>query len=44
MKSLALRLWDERAKKLVGYARMRQLRKEQLQDMSAGPKIPQHRK
>jgi len=44
MKSLAFRLWDERAKKLVGYARMRQLRKEQQQDMSAGPKIPQHRK
>jgi omega-6 fatty acid desaturase (delta-12 desaturase) len=44
MKSLAFRLWDERAKKLVGYARMRQLRKEQQQDMSAGPEIPQHRK
>jgi len=44
MKSLAFRLWDERAKKLVGYARMRQLRKEQQQDVSAGPKIPQHRK
>jgi acyl-lipid omega-6 desaturase (Delta-12 desaturase) len=31
MKSLAFRLWDEQAKKLVGYARMRQLRKEQQQ-------------
>jgi acyl-lipid omega-6 desaturase (Delta-12 desaturase) len=28
-KSLAFRLWDEQAKKLVGFARMRQLRKEQ---------------
>jgi len=44
MKSLAFRLWDERAKKLVGYPRMRQLRKEQQEDTSAGLKIPQHRK
>jgi omega-6 fatty acid desaturase (delta-12 desaturase) len=29
MKSLAFRLWDERAKKLVGYRRMRQIRREQ---------------
>lgn len=29
VKSLAFRLWDEKARKLVGYARMRQLRKEQ---------------
>jgi omega-6 fatty acid desaturase (delta-12 desaturase) len=43
-KSLAFRLWDEQAKKLVGYARMRQLRKEQHQDMTAEPKLPQHRK
>jgi acyl-lipid omega-6 desaturase (Delta-12 desaturase) len=43
MKAPAFRLWDERAKKLVGYARMRQLRNEQQQDMSAGRKIPQHR-
>ncbi|WP_149196321.1 fatty acid desaturase [Luteimonas suaedae] len=29
LKSLAFRLWDEKAKKLVGYGRMRQLRREQ---------------
>jgi omega-6 fatty acid desaturase (delta-12 desaturase) len=29
LKSLALRLWDERAGKLVGYARVRQIRREQ---------------
>jgi omega-6 fatty acid desaturase (delta-12 desaturase) len=44
VKSLAFRLWDEQARKLVGYARMRQLRKEQQKDMSAGPELPQHRK
>jgi omega-6 fatty acid desaturase (delta-12 desaturase) len=29
LKSFAFRLWDERARKLVGYARMRQIRKQQ---------------
>ena len=28
LRSLALRLWDEKSKKLIGYARLRQLRKE----------------
>ena len=43
-KSLAFRLWDEQARKLVGFARMRQLRKEQQQAMTAGPEVPPHRK
>jgi acyl-lipid omega-6 desaturase (Delta-12 desaturase) len=29
MKSLTLRLWDEKAKELVGYRRMRELRRQQ---------------
>jgi len=29
LKSLRLRLWDEATRKLVGYTRMRQVRKEQ---------------
>ena len=36
MKSLALRLWDEKAKRLVGYGRMRQLRKEQRDRAASG--------
>lgn len=35
LKSLAFRLWDEQGKKLVGYARMRQLRREQQQRTGA---------
>jgi acyl-lipid omega-6 desaturase (Delta-12 desaturase) len=31
LKSLTFRLWDEQSRKLVGYARMRQLRKQQQQ-------------
>jgi Fatty acid desaturase len=31
LRSLALRLWDEKSKKLVGYARLRQLRREREQ-------------
>jgi acyl-lipid omega-6 desaturase (Delta-12 desaturase) len=44
LKSLAFRLWDEQARKLVGYARVRQLRKEQQQNMRAVPDLPQHRR
>jgi omega-6 fatty acid desaturase (delta-12 desaturase) len=43
LKSLAFRLWDEQSKKLVGYARVRQLRKEQQQNMNAMPNLRQHR-
>jgi omega-6 fatty acid desaturase (delta-12 desaturase) len=42
MKSLAFRLWDERAKKLVGYRRMHQIRREQKNPPAAG-KPPQDR-
>lgn len=31
IKSVALRLWDEKSRKLIGYARLRQLRKERKQ-------------
>jgi omega-6 fatty acid desaturase (delta-12 desaturase) len=31
LKSVALRLWDEKSRKLIGYARLRQLRKERKQ-------------
>jgi len=40
LKSLAFRLWDERAKKLVGYRRMHQIRREQKNQPAAG-KPPQ---
>ncbi|MEZ0471220.1 fatty acid desaturase [Luteimonas salinilitoris] len=36
LKSLAFRFWDEKAKKLVGYGRMRQLRKEQRHGTRTG--------
>jgi len=31
LKSLTFRLWDEQAKRLVGYGRVRQLRRQQRQ-------------
>jgi omega-6 fatty acid desaturase (delta-12 desaturase) len=42
LKSLAFRLWDEPGKKLVGYARMRQLRKEQQSRTGGERQPPQH--
>ena len=44
LKSFTFRLWDEQARKLVGYRRMRELRREKraaerekLQEATAGP-------
>jgi fatty acid desaturase len=35
LKSLTLRLWDEKAKRLVGYRRMRQLRNQHRAELAA---------
>lgn len=40
LKSLAFRFWDEKAKKLVGYRRMRQLRKEHKRESGPEDKTP----
>ena len=39
-KSLTFRLWDEKRKKLVGYRRMRQVRKENNQHLAQGSQSP----
>jgi fatty acid desaturase len=43
LKSLAFRLWDEEGKKLVGYAHMRQRKREQQERAHARDQPPRHR-
>ena len=40
LKSLTLRLWDEKAKRLVGYRRMRQVREQQKEEIAARHEPP----
>jgi len=40
LRSLTLRLWDEKAKRLVGYRRMRQVRKQQRDELAARHQPP----
>ncbi|MDB5978750.1 MAG: hypothetical protein JWR07_5510 [Nevskia sp.] len=40
LKSSTLRLWDEKARKLVGYKRAKQIRKEQKERARSGPRPP----
>jgi omega-6 fatty acid desaturase (delta-12 desaturase) len=44
LKSLAFRLWDEEGKKLVGYARMRQRKREQQERTHLRDQRPRHRR
>jgi len=43
LKSLAFRLWDEEGKKLVGYAHMRQRKREQRERAQASEQPPRPR-
>jgi acyl-lipid omega-6 desaturase (Delta-12 desaturase) len=43
LKSLAFRLWDEEGRKLVGYAQMRQRKREQRERAHAHDQPPRHR-